>query len=189
MDLLKFILIPLISSFIGYLTNVIAIKFLFHPRKKILFLQGVIPKRKAFLAKKISIIIKEKIFTEKEIKLIFKDPQVKKNIIKNFEKMISFELEKVVPHMFLSMSKKIFSKILEKNKNKIFSFFENSSEKNISNLKIEKYIEKRINSFDVMELEGIIKNAAKTELQVVEISGAILGLLIGFIQVLLFTFL
>ncbi len=50
----KLCLIPLIGFIIGYFTNYIAIKMLFHPRRKIFGFQGIIPKRKKALAKNIS---------------------------------------------------------------------------------------------------------------------------------------
>lgn len=50
----KLLLIPLISGFIGYITNFIAIKMLFRPKKKIFGYQGLIPKRKTILAKRLA---------------------------------------------------------------------------------------------------------------------------------------
>lgn len=49
----KIILIPFIGALIGLITNWIAVKMLFHPRKKIFGIQGVIPKRKKDIAKRI----------------------------------------------------------------------------------------------------------------------------------------
>jgi len=49
----KIILIPFIGAIIGLITNWIAVKMLFHPRKKIFGIQGVIPKRKKDIAKRI----------------------------------------------------------------------------------------------------------------------------------------
>jgi uncharacterized membrane protein YheB (UPF0754 family) len=49
----KLILIPLIGFIIGYSTNYIAIKMLFHPRNKILGIQGILPKRRKQLAQRI----------------------------------------------------------------------------------------------------------------------------------------
>ena len=46
--------IPIIGFFIGLGTNYIAVKMLFHPRIKILGIQGVLPKRKEVLAKNIA---------------------------------------------------------------------------------------------------------------------------------------
>jgi uncharacterized membrane protein YheB (UPF0754 family) len=49
----KIILIPIVGFIIGSFTNYLAIKMLFHPRKKIFGIQGLLPKRKDILAKKI----------------------------------------------------------------------------------------------------------------------------------------
>ncbi|MFH1358869.1 MAG: DUF445 family protein, partial [archaeon] len=50
----KLMLIPIVGFLIGYFTNWIAIKMLFHPKKKIFGIQGILPKRKKILAKKIA---------------------------------------------------------------------------------------------------------------------------------------
>lgn len=51
---LKIIAMPLIGFVIGYFTNYLAIKMLFYPRKKILGIQGILPKRKKEIAKRIA---------------------------------------------------------------------------------------------------------------------------------------
>ena len=54
-------LLPFIAALIGWVTNFLAIKMLFHPRKeiKILFLsiQGIFPKRQNELADKIGDLV------------------------------------------------------------------------------------------------------------------------------------
>jgi len=50
---IKIILIPLIGAIIGLGTNYLAIKMLFHPRKKVLGIQGVFSKRKKDIAKRV----------------------------------------------------------------------------------------------------------------------------------------
>jgi len=53
---LKILLMPAIGFVIGFFTNYLAIKMLFHPRRKIFGIQGVIPKRRRALAGKIASI-------------------------------------------------------------------------------------------------------------------------------------
>jgi uncharacterized membrane protein YheB (UPF0754 family) len=50
----KLYLLPIIGLIIGAFTNYLAIKMLFHPRKPILGIQGLLPKRRQMLAEKIS---------------------------------------------------------------------------------------------------------------------------------------
>jgi len=56
---MNIILMPLTGFIIGMLTNWLVLVMLFHPRKKIFGIQGIIPKRKALLAKKIGEISPE----------------------------------------------------------------------------------------------------------------------------------
>ncbi len=71
---IKIILIPFIGAIIGLITNWIAIKMLFRPRKRIFGIQGILPKRKKQIAERIgevSPIILPKSFDKiKEIRYI-----------------------------------------------------------------------------------------------------------------------
>ena len=64
-------LIPLISAIIGWLTNFLAVKMLFHPKEPITFLsikiQGVFPKRQKELSNKLGILVSEELFSIQEI--------------------------------------------------------------------------------------------------------------------------
>ena len=74
---LQLFLIPIIGFFIGYVTNWIAIIMLFHPRRKIFGIQGVIPKRKEILAQKIGEITPN--IMPAYIRQIEKIPFIRKN--------------------------------------------------------------------------------------------------------------
>ena len=52
-------LIPVVGAFIGWITNVIAIWLLFHPYKKTLGIQGLLPKNKDAMADKLGKLVKE----------------------------------------------------------------------------------------------------------------------------------
>ena len=75
-----------VGAVIGYVTNYIAIKLLFKPYKPIklsnitIFPQGVIPREKEALAKKVGNLVKEYILSEEEIKKIVTSDEVKKEI-------------------------------------------------------------------------------------------------------------
>ena len=64
-------LLPLIAALIGWATNYLAIKMLFHPRepKKILGLsiQGVFPKRQNQIAEKLGTLVANELFSMKDI--------------------------------------------------------------------------------------------------------------------------
>jgi len=75
-----------IGAVIGYVTNYVAIKLLFRPFKPVklgnitVFPQGVIPREKKLLAKKVGEVVKNYILSEEEIRKILSTPEVKKEI-------------------------------------------------------------------------------------------------------------
>ncbi len=89
-----------IGALIGYITNYIAIKLLFRPYKPIklknitVFPQGVIPREKKTLAKKVGAAVKNYILSEEEIKKIVTSDEVKKEIEKFLDKKINEFLAK-----------------------------------------------------------------------------------------------
>jgi uncharacterized membrane protein YheB (UPF0754 family) len=78
-----------IGAVIGYVTNYVAIKLLFKPYKPLkignvtVFPQGVIPREKKALAKKVGSMVKDYILSEEEIKKILRSREVR-NEIKRF---------------------------------------------------------------------------------------------------------
>ena len=79
------ILIPLISAFIGWFTNWIAIKMLFHPRepKKILGVtfHGIFPKRQKTLATNLGKLISDEFLSFNEIEQKISNPENLKQIL------------------------------------------------------------------------------------------------------------
>lgn len=93
-----FITAPLVGSFIGYITNFIAIKMLFKPIEakyifgiKIPFTPGIIPREKERLAKSIGIVVGEKLLTNDIIMDTLHSPQFRQSI----EKFIDQKLEEI----------------------------------------------------------------------------------------------
>jgi uncharacterized membrane protein YheB (UPF0754 family) len=84
--------IPFISAFIGWFTNWIAIKMLFHPKepKKILFLtfHGVFPKRQRQFAEKLGKLVSTELLSFKEIEEKIVNPE-------NLKKLMPFVEGKV----------------------------------------------------------------------------------------------
>ena len=84
---LNYISGPIIGAIIGYITNFIAVKMLFHPYKPIKifgftlpFTPGIIPKRKPRLAKAISNAVGNKLFTENDLEDILCSDEIKETV-------------------------------------------------------------------------------------------------------------
>jgi len=99
---IKILLIPIIGFIIGYFTNYLAVKMLFRPRNKIFGIQGVLPKRKEILAKKIGEVSPE--IMPPFFKRIGSIPAVGPKIINSFQNAVenqinslsADELEKII---------------------------------------------------------------------------------------------
>ena len=114
MEINPFIILPLTGAIIGWLTNFLAIKFLFYPRKKTLGIQGLIPKRKSILAEKIAGASLQ--FLPEKIENLTKLPIIGNKITNYIEKEISKRVEET--------SDKEIQIIIEKVAKKEFRFIE-----------------------------------------------------------------
>ncbi|STO30872.1 Protein of uncharacterised function (DUF445) [Fusobacterium necrogenes] len=192
--IIKLLLIVGIGAGIGWITNYVAIKMLFRPYKEInlgLFkLQGLLPKRKHEIGENIAEVIQTELVSLQEIlksldgsKLEEKMSEIIDGIL---EEKLQSEITKNFPMlaMFLSndmldkIKKIIKNSILEKRENIVF-MFSNYLEKNVD---FKGIIVKNVDSFSLEKLEEVTYSLAKKEFKHIEVVGAILGAIIGFIQ-------
>jgi uncharacterized membrane protein YheB (UPF0754 family) len=191
------ILIPLISAFIGWFTNWIAIKMLFHPKepKKILGItfHGIFPKRQQQFAEKLGKLVSEELlsFTEIEEKIVNPDnlskmmPLVEGKI----DLFLREKLSSVFPmiSMFIGQNtinqlKIVFMQELES----MFPEIIGSYMKNIeSQLDLEKMVTEKVSGFSSDKMESILNQIMSKEFRFVEVIGGVLGLIIGILQVLI----
>lgn len=110
MEIYKIIAIPIIGFIIGYLTNYLAIKMLFHPKKRFLGFQGVIPKRRKQLAKKLSSTSVE--ILPSEIKAIEKIPILGKKAIRYYQSSVENKINSLSLDELEILTKKVVKKEL-----------------------------------------------------------------------------
>jgi uncharacterized membrane protein YheB (UPF0754 family) len=190
-------LIPLISAFIGWFTNWIAIKMLFHPKepKKILGItfQGIFPKRQVQFAEKLGKLVSNELISFSEIEEKITDP---KNIQKlmpivevKIDEFLRSRLSDAFPiiSMFIgentiSQLKSVFMKELETLFPNMIKTYIKSLE---STLDLEKIVTHKVSAFSSDKMEDILNQIMSKEFRFVEIIGAVLGFIIGLFQVLL----
>jgi len=119
-----------VGATIGYVTNYFAIKMLFRPYKPVkignitVFPQGVIPKEKASLAKKVGEVVRDYILSEEEIKKIVTSDEVRGEIEKFLDEKIENILDKDIQE-FLTKEEiaEKFAEIIENVVKEKFSMF------------------------------------------------------------------
>lgn len=185
----------IIGAIIGYVTNILAIKLLFRPLKPFRIpvinyeIWGLIPKRKAEIAKNIGDVISNDLLSVDDIisnSFNSEDKEKINNIILDKIKNIISEKLNIIPMPFKIMAEPLISEIIDK---EVPKAIEDISDDIISNLKdkinINDIVEEKINNLDLIELENMILKICKKELTQIENLGLILGGLIGLSQGLL----
>ncbi|MBX7225124.1 MAG: DUF445 family protein [Chitinophagales bacterium] len=193
---IKFWLIPIIGAFIGWITNWLAIKMLFHPRKpidlKVFTLHGVFPKNKKNIATNLGKIVQKDLISFDDIKNRLQEPES----MANFKDEISVHVERIIREKVESMT--IAKVFISEN------FIQNLHQMAVEEIEmalpgvIEKYINKieekvdiqemvfeKVNNFSDEKLENLLLAITNKEFKFIEIVGAVLGFLIGIIQMLL----
>lgn len=189
------ILIPLISAFIGWFTNWMALKMLFHPRtpKKILGItfQGIFPKRQKQFAEKLGKLVSTELLSFEEIKQKIADPKNIDAIMPFLEQKIDYFLRTKISEVFPVISMFIGVNTINQLKgifmNELQSMFPdliNSYMKTLeSKLDLEKIVSDKVSSFSTDKMENILNQIMSKEFRFIEVIGGVLGLIIGCVQV------
>jgi uncharacterized membrane protein YheB (UPF0754 family) len=190
-------LIPLISAFIGWFTNWIAIKMLFHPREPRRFLgitiQGIFPKRQQQFAEKLGKLVSEELLSFSDIEEKITSPANIRKIIPVIDVHVDRFLRETLSREFPVISMFIGDKTIEHLKSvflgQLEQIFAPTLKTYLSNLQsdldLEKIVVQKVSSFSSDKLESILVNIMSREFRFVEIIGGVLGFLIGLIQVLI----
>ena len=189
--------LPLIGALIGWFTNYIAIKMLFHPKDeaRIFFisLQGVFPKRQKDFARKLGQIVSEELLSVHDITKHLKEKAtseaILQHIAKRLEEGITSRLPRVFPMLAMLMTGDMTEKIKKILMEQIAGLNEELIEKLSGELEDEldmhRIVEEKVSSFSSDKLEEIVFAIMRKEFKFVELVGAVLGFLIGVAQVLL----
>jgi uncharacterized membrane protein YheB (UPF0754 family) len=187
---------PFVGALIGWLTNFLAIKMLFRPRQPKLILgvivQGVVPRRQRDLALKIGEVVEEELLKAEDILHAINTEELRGHLAAVIETRIDrFLREKLFRGEFLYervFSREAVQRVKHLLITELINLFPLEVEAAITQLvekvNIKKIVADRVEQFDFERLENIVYRVARTELFWVEISGGVLGFLIGLIQVL-----
>ena len=190
-------LLPIIAAFIGYLTNWVAVKMLFHPQKEINLLlfkiQGVFPKRQSVLAENLAEVISRELIDFADIKASFQNSDIEEEILIFFEEKIDEWVRKKLLESFPMLAMFLSEDLIEKIKTVFLTEFRNSLPSMIDafmntfekKVDVKAIIEKKVKQFSFEKLELILMEILKKEFRTIEIIGGFLGFMIGLIQLLL----
>lgn len=194
-------LLPIIAALIGWFTNYLAIKMLFHPKKPVNLgfykLQGIFPKRQKVLAERLGSVVANNLVHFDDIKKSLDDPSamstIHKTIDGHLDTFLQTKLKENFPmlSMFLNDNttqkiKNVLTKEIESILPQIVSNYVDKIEKDIN---IEKMVSDKVAAFSSEKLEELLFSILKSEFKFIELVGAVLGFLIGIVQILLVQYL
>jgi len=194
-----YLILPVIGAVIGWITNYIAIKMLFRPYRPVRILgftfQGLLPKRRKEFAASIARTVERDLLTVEDITRFFEgvewEEEVDLAVAQTFEaRMKSRTLGRILKTPILgligseilrqiqkSLTHKIIAKI-EEQKGRLVEKFQNAIE-------LKEVVSRKVEGFNMEKIESLLMDLISQELTYIEFVGAVLGFIIGFVQMII----
>jgi len=184
--------LPVVSALIGWITNYIAVKMLFRPRKpwSIFKIQGLLPKRQRELARKIGETVEGKLLSMEDVISRLDEKDLNEKIAPLVRQTIdSFVQKKLqqIPVIGMFLQGDMLSEIKEmlvaetlQSIPKMVTAFGDSLQSSVS---LKTMVQEKVEQFDLSVLEEIVYDISGTELRAIELMGGVLGFIIGLVQV------
>ncbi|WP_027179227.1 DUF445 domain-containing protein [Maridesulfovibrio bastinii] len=194
----KLLLSPIICALIGWVTNYLAVKMLFHPHKPIkvwpFVIQGIFPKRQNELAESLGRMIEKELISHEDIKSVICDPSfIEKHKVVVLDYLDVFFKEKVTTlHPMVSMflnddtMKTIRGMLSTELDEMLPKLIQTTSSQLENSLDFKCLVQKKVENFSMEQLENILFSIMKKEFRFIEIFGGVLGFIIGLIQIFIF---
>tara|TARA_B100002003_G_scaffold165547_1_gene153735 strand:+ start:134 stop:760 length:627 start_codon:yes stop_codon:yes gene_type:complete len=188
------LLLPVIAAAIGWGTNYLAVRMLFHPRKerRILGLrvQGVFPKRQQALAEKLGQLVARELFSMEDVRKELQSEAFVTHAAKSIEAKLDEFLQTYLMETLPMVSKFLGSDTVAKVKHALVEclakavpelgeMFMSHLEKNMD---VETVVREKVAAFSSDKLEEMLLGIMKREFRFIEGVGAVLGFVIGLVQ-------
>ena len=192
---ITWIIMPVLGGLIGWLTNVVAIKMLFWPKKPIRIpltsfeFIGLLPKRRSELAASIGQAIDENLLPIDEVLAHIDNNDYQKHLVDAVTYYVDQRLIEILPRILPQSMKTLIrdylKDIIQRESEQIIGQVAVSTMEKVKQTAcLGTLVEEKIQSFDLDQLEELIKGISSTELKHIELLGAVLGFFIGIIQAL-----
>lgn len=191
-----YLLFPVVCAFIGWVTNWLAIKMLFHPKtpKKIVGItfQGIFPKRQQKFAEKLGKLVSEEFLSFDDIEAKISNPENLSKIMpiieSHMDDFLRNKLKDEMPVINMFLGEKTIDNLKTIFMKEIATLMPIVMKQYAANLKTELDLEQivitKVAAFSSDKLEEVLYQIMSKEFRFVEIIGAVIGFLIGSMQVL-----
>jgi uncharacterized membrane protein YheB (UPF0754 family) len=190
--------LPFIAALVGWFTNFIAVKMLFHPKEPVNILgvytlHGIFPKNQGKVAENIGRMVADELLSSEDLKEKLNNPENILTIKELVEVKIDYYLNVSFPKNYPITAALVGDKRKTKFKDTVMEEIDESVpamiDHYLSNIEerfnVEQIIKERVNNLSPERLEGLLMSLLKREFKFIEYIGAIIGFIIGWIQVLM----
>lgn len=185
-------IIPFVGAFIGWVTNVLAIRLLFRPYRPVKIfcwhLQGLIPKRRTELAANVAGVVDKELLPMTEIMAHLRTPHLEEQITTMVVDVARRRLLERLPFFIPVGLREVLDRTTEETLRREVPSALRELEGELAagaSFSIGQMVEEKINKLDLREVEAIILSVASRELRYIEYLGGLLGFLIGLVQMAL----
>jgi uncharacterized membrane protein YheB (UPF0754 family) len=191
----QLVAIPLIGGLIGWLTNMIAVRMLFRPRKPFhllgLRIQGLIPRRQPELAVSIGHTVQSHLISHRDVRAVLSRADVRNGLDEllapRIAGFIETGLKQLHPMVGMMLTQATREKLETLLLMEVEALLPELGERMLDTLEeqmnFQQIVEEKVRAFDLAKLEQIILDIARRELRAIELLGGLLGFLIGLIQI------
>ncbi|MEI7736275.1 MAG: DUF445 family protein, partial [Ferruginibacter sp.] len=156
-------------------------------------LQGIFPKNQQLIAQKLGQVVSKEFLSFAEIEAKVTNPEnlekLKPEIESHIDKFLKEKLSTVFPMLSMFIGDKTINQLKAAFLAELESLFpilmKNYMTSLEKDLDLEKIVTEKVASFSSEKLEDILDQITKKEFQFLEVIGAVFGLLIGLVQVLI----
>ena len=190
--------LPFIAALVGWFTNYIAVKMLFYPKKPFNFLglyniQGIFPKNQQQVAEKIGKMVAEELLSSEDLREKLNNPENILSIQELIQAKIEYYLNVTYPKNYpittalvgekrkTKLKDQLRTEVNQTDPTVIDSYLANIEER----FNVEQIIKDKVAQLPPEKLEDLIMMLLKKEFKFIELIGAVIGFLIGLLQVLL----
>ena len=196
---MQFIFPLLLSAFTGWFVIWISIKLLFRPHKAVsvvgLKIQGIIPANQQIIAEKIGKLVSTELFSFSALQEKVTGPEnftsLKPEIETHIDHFLREKLKDTFPMLGMLIGNKTINQLKSAFLLELEILFPVLMKSYIGRLEkdldLENLVTQKIAGFSITKTEELVYKSAKKQCRKVEALGAVIGLLIGFIQVFINT--
>lgn len=186
----RWLAIPMIGAFIGWITNVLAIRLLFRPHRpfRVFFwtFQGLIPKRRAEIAANVARVVDKDLLPLGEVLEHLRTPALEEKItgmvVEVARRRLTERLPAFIPTGLKEAAAKTIEETLRREIPPALEELERELTSSVSSFSLGELVAAKINRLDLHQVEGLIVEVASRELRYIELLGGILGFFIGLVQ-------